>query len=119
MAVVILDVCPRCRKDVSRRLGVITTRTIVCPRCDYEMKITANAVTNNGQYNGVMRVALPVWIGLAAAILASPTVAAAVGGLFKLPVQTLQNRLIVALVAGILAVVVGLPFAVLGRMIGF
>ncbi len=79
MGVVVLDVCPRCNTDISRRLGLITKRVITCPNCGLEMNVNENAVINNWQFNGAVIGFLGIWLVLAATFLISADAAQKVG----------------------------------------
>src|SRR5689334_11934452 len=96
MPMVILDVCPRCHSDVSRRVGVITTRLIVCPKCQFEMFVTPKAVVNNWQFNAAVWAGVAMWGGFAAIVLTNPEAATNLGRYLQLPARTLENRLILA-----------------------
>jgi hypothetical protein len=119
MAVIILDVCPRCKTDVSRRFGLITTPTIVCRNCGYEMRVTRNAILNNWAFNLCVGAILFAWGVLALAVLCSPEAAAAVGGGFKKPVRSGADRLMVALLAGLPALLAAVPGVLVGRLLGW
>ena len=119
MPMVILDVCPRCRSDVSRKFGLITTRLIVCPKCQFEMFVTPKAVVNNWQFNAAVWAGLAMWIGFASIIFTNSDTAATVGRHLQLPVRTFENRLVLAFAGCIPALFVALPFALVGRIIGF
>jgi hypothetical protein len=119
MPVVVLDVCPRCKTDVSRRLGLITTRTIACAKCGHEMRVTQNAVINNWQYHGAVLAFLVLWTGATVLILSRPDVAAEVGRRAALPCQTMKERATLALVAAVPILLCAMPFAVIGRVVGY
>ena len=70
--IVVLDVCPGCRTDVSRRFGLITTPTIDCPRCGRTMNVTRSAIQNNWQFNFGWVAGLGTWIGLGAMLVLDP-----------------------------------------------
>jgi hypothetical protein len=117
MAVVYLDVCPKCRVDVSRRFGLIRTPIIPCPRCGYEMRVTADAVRNNWQFNFIMAAGLFFWLFLACVILLDPkgaTQAVARYGHAK----GADNPWILAGLSFIPAFFLAMPFALIGRVIG-
>ena len=115
------DVCPRCRADVSRRFGLITTPTITCRVCQYPMRVTALAVMNNWQFNFAAPVVLAIWVGLALIIFRCPdTVAHWADQLGARPSgHALQDRLAMVLVSGVVALFCSVPFAAVGRLVGF
>jgi hypothetical protein len=121
MAVYQKDVCPRCRADVSRRLGVITTPTITCRVCQFPMRVTALAVMNNWQFNFAAPVVLAIWVGAVVIIFRSPETVAHWAGELRAPPtgHDLQDRLAMSLTAGVVALFSSIPFAVVGRLIGF
>jgi hypothetical protein len=115
------DVCPRCRADVSRRIGLITTPTITCRVCQFPMRVTALAVMNNWQFNFAAPVVLAIWVGAAVIIFRSPDMVARWAS--ELGVNpsghATQDRLAMVLLSGVLALFCSIPFAVLGRLVGF
>jgi hypothetical protein len=115
------DVCPRCRADVSRRLGVITTPTINCRVCQLPMRVTAVAVMNNWQFNVAAPVVLAIWASAVVIIFRSPdSVAHWAWELGASPSgHDMQDRVAMVLVSGVVAFFCSVPFAVLGRIIGF
>jgi hypothetical protein len=115
------DVCPRCRADVSRRFGVITTPTITCRVCRFPMRVTTPAVMNNWQFNFAAPVVLAIWVGAVVIIFRSPdTVAHWAGELGATPSgHDTQDRVAMVLLSGVVALFCSIPFAVLGRLIGF
>jgi hypothetical protein len=119
MPVYRINVCPRCKADVSRRFGLITTPTVVCHSCRFEMRITGKAVTDNWGYNFAALAGLAIWGGIALLILASPESAAALGKRMSLPAATIQDRLLLAALSGVAAALCAIPFAVIGRLIGY
>jgi hypothetical protein len=117
MAVVILDVCPKCRVDVSRRFGLIRTPVIACPSCGYEMRVTENAVRNNWQYNIGVGAILIIWLILACLVLLDPKGASAFAVRFG-KTKGIDNPWILAGMSFIPAALIGLPFALIGRIMG-
>jgi hypothetical protein len=113
------NVCPRCNADVSRRFGLITTPTVVCRSCRYEMRVTGRAVTDNWAFNFMTLAALAIWGGMAVLILASSESAAALGKRMSLPAGTIQERLLLAMLSGVVAAVCSIPIMLLGRIIGY
>jgi hypothetical protein len=117
MAVIIVDVCPKCKVDVSRRLGLIKTPLLACRRCGYEMRVTANAVRNNWQYNFAMAAGLFLWFFFACLILLDPRGAAelaARAGRFR----GVDNPWVLSLMAFVPAFLIALPCGLMGRLIG-
>ena len=43
--------CPRCKTDIGRRFGLITTLRILCPRCGTRVRIDAGVVGQNWAFN--------------------------------------------------------------------
>ena len=119
MPTVTRDACPRCRTDVSRRLGVITTPTIACPKCRAVMDVTRTAVVNNWQFNGAVLAAAFIWTAVAAAVFLNPNFATQVGARVGRPARTPQDRLVLAAIVGVPAGFFALPFGVLGRLVGY
>jgi len=115
------DVCPRCRADVSRRFGVITTPTIDCRVCQFPMRVTSLAVMNNWQFNAAAPVGLALWVAALFIIFGSPETAARwAWELGATPSgHDTQDHLAMALVAGGAALFCSVPFAIVGRIIGF
>lgn len=117
MAVVLLDVCPKCRVDVSRRFGLIRTPIIPCPSCGYEMRVTADAVRNNWQYNFIMVAGLFFWLILAGIVLLDPK--AAIQALARYGnAKGVDNPWILAGLSFVPAFLLAMPFALIGRIIG-
>ena len=117
MGVVIIDVCPKCRVDVSRRFGLIKTPLIVCRKCGYEMRVTAKAVRNNWQYNFAMAAGLFFWFVFACIILLDQKGAmdfATRLGKFK----GVQSPWILAVLSFVPAFLLALPFGGIGRIFG-
>jgi hypothetical protein len=118
MPVAILDVCPRCRTDVSRLVGLITTPTLACPKCRAAVGVSPRAVVSNWQFNVAVLAGVFLWTTLAVAVFISPEFAASAGVHLKRPTATVQDRLVLALYVGVPAGVVAVPFGLLGRVIG-
>ena len=117
MGVVIIDVCPKCRVDVSRRFGLIKTPLIVCRKCGYEMRVTAKAVRNNWQYNFAMAAGLFLWFVFACIILLDQKGAMDLAtrlGKFK----GVQSPWILAVLSFVPAFLLALPFGGIGRIFG-
>jgi hypothetical protein len=119
MPVYRINVCPRCKADVSRRFGLIATPTVVCHSCRFEMRITGRAVTDNWGYNFMALAGLAIWGGMALLILASPESAAVISKRVSLPAGTIQERLLLAALSGVAAALCAIPFLVVGRIIGY
>ena len=118
MSVVILDVCPKCRVDVSRRFGLIKTPLITCRKCGYEMRVTAKAVSNNWQFNFAIVPMLIFWLVLAGIVLLNPDAAtrfAAQSGKSKGTV----SPWVLAALSLVPAFGMALPIAFVGRLLGF
>src|SRR3954454_1370366 len=113
-----LDVCPRCRTDVSRLVGLITTPTLACPKCRAAVGVSGRSVVNNWQFNVAVLAGVFVWTTLAVAVFISPEFAASAGTHLKRPAATVQDRMILALYVGVPAGVIAVPFGVLGRVLG-
>jgi len=117
MAVVYLDVCPKCQVDVSRRFGLIRSPIIACHRCGYQMRVTQKAVSNNWQYNIGVGAMLIIWLILACLVLLDPKGAVAlVNRLGKS--KSMDNPWLLAGMSFIPAFFLGLPFALIGRIKG-
>ncbi|HEY1380614.1 MAG TPA: hypothetical protein VGF55_27685 [Gemmataceae bacterium] len=113
-----LDVCPRCRTDVSRLVGLITTPTLACPKCRAAVPVSGRAVVNNWQFNIGVLAGVFVWTTLAVAVFISPEFAANAAIHLKRPAATIQDRVILALYVGVPAGLAAVPFGLLGRVIG-
>ena len=117
MFVVMLDVCPKCKVDVSRRFGLIKTPLITCRKCGHEMRVTAKAVRNNWQYNFVIVAMLIAWAVLACVVLLDPKSATRLApGLAKF--KGLQAPWTLAILSFVPAFLIALPFAAVGRIFG-
>jgi hypothetical protein len=91
---------------------------IVCPKCQFEMFVTPKAVVSNWQFNAAVWAGLAMWIGFASIIFTNPETAATIGRYFQLSARTFENRLVLVFAGVIPAVIVALPFALIGRIIG-
>lgn len=116
MYVVTLDVCPKCKVDVSRRFGLIKTPLITC-RCGYEMRVTAKAVRNNWQYNFAIVALLLFWLVLAGVVLLDPKGAMQFATQFGKVKGTVSPWVLAAL-SLVPAFLMALPFAFVGRILG-
>jgi hypothetical protein len=117
MGYVIIDVCPQCRSDVSRRFGLIKTPLIGCRKCGYTMRVTPNAVRNNWQYNFAVVAMLFFWLVLAGIVVLNPKGAmrfVSQLGSFK----NLESHWPLAVMSFVPAFILALPFAMLGRIMG-
>jgi uncharacterized membrane protein len=109
--------CPRCRTDIGRRFGLITSARIVCPCCGTYVRIDAQVIQQNWGFNFGWAAGLLTWLGLATAMLASPEFAAAFGG-NTFPSATLENRLALAAMCCIPSLFVGGAVAAVGMLLG-
>jgi DNA-directed RNA polymerase subunit RPC12/RpoP len=115
---IITYTCPRCRTDIGRRFGLITSRLIVCPNCSTKVRVDANAVAQNWGFNFAWVGGLLSWLALGAGILADPQFATLMGN-GTLPAATLENRLVIAAFAAIPALFIGLFLGGFGMMLGY
>jgi hypothetical protein len=85
------------------------------------MRVTALAVMNNWQFNFAAPVVLAIWAGAVVIIFRCPdTVAQWAWDLGASPSgHDTQDRLAMGLLAGVVALFCSIPFAALGRLIGF
>jgi hypothetical protein len=85
------------------------------------MRVTALAVMNNWQFNVAAPVVLAIWASAVVMIFGSPdTVARWAWELGASPSgHDMQDRLAMVLLAGVVALFCSIPFAVVGRIIGF
>jgi hypothetical protein len=109
--------CPRCKADIGRRFGLITTPSIICPQCGTTVRIDRNVIAQNWGYNFAWVSGLLIWAGLAIAVLADQQFAAKVGNK-TLPAATMQNRLVIAGFCAIPALLAGLVCGGVGMMLG-
>jgi DNA-directed RNA polymerase subunit RPC12/RpoP len=109
--------CPRCRADIGRRFGLLTTRIIVCHRCGSNVRVDANVVAQNWGYNFAWTGSMVLWAALAFAVLANPEFGAMIGnGTF--PADTFEHRLVIAGVSVIWALMGGLVIGGIGMVLG-
>ncbi len=113
---IVLDICPQCQADVSRRMGFITRPTLTCPKCNCEMRVTSRAVVNNWGYNLAAWATLVAWGFFLMIAFTSPQVK---------PPTSSEAAQWAAFLAGVglgclipALLVAGLPFIVIGRCIG-
>lgn len=109
--------CPRCRADLGRQFGLITSRSIPCPRCGTTVRIDSQVIAQNWGFNFGWVGGLLLWLGLAAGVMLDPHFAASIGGK-TLKSDTQQQRLMIALVCGIPALLGGLVFGGIGMLLG-
>ncbi len=119
MAYIILDVCPKCKTDVSRRLGFITTPSITCSKCGHSMYVTESAVLNNWQYNVAVGAWMLAWAVFVIVLWASPEAAMSASRFFGMRVLDTEHLIYMSVLAFIPAAFVGLPFGLVGRMCGY
>jgi DNA-directed RNA polymerase subunit RPC12/RpoP len=117
MPTVVTYQCPRCRKDIARRFGLITKKMVVCPSCGHNVLIDTNVIQQNWAFNFGWIGTLLIWLFLGAAVLTNQELAAAIGGK-SLKSDTVQQRLVIAGISIIPAALVGLLFAGIGMAIG-
>lgn len=109
--------CPRCRADIGRNFGLITSRVISCHSCGSKVRVDANVIGQNWGYNFAWTASLMLWSALAVAVLANPAFAAMIGnGTF--PAATFENRLVIAGVCVIPALMGGLVIGGVGMLLG-
>src|SRR4051812_28311997 len=111
MAISVLDVCPRCKMDISRRLGVITSPSVNCSFCGQLMRVTRDAILNNWQYNGLMWPFFSIWAGMALVTLFNPDVAVEIIKRLPMPVDVVVGQMIGAALCFLPAGICALPFA--------
>src|SRR5947209_4353045 len=107
--------CPRCRLDLGRRLGLITSKSILCPGCGTRVRIGTNVICQNWAYNFGWVGGLLTWFGLAALVLLDPQFAAKAGGR-TFPSSGSDNRLMLAGLSALPAILAGLGFALVGAV---
>jgi hypothetical protein len=108
--------CPRCRADLGRQFGLITSRSIPCPRCGTMVHIDGKVIAQNWGFNFGWVGGLLLWLGLAAGVMLDPQFAASIGGkTFKSDTQ--QQRVIIALVCGLPALFGGLVCGGVGMLL--
>jgi hypothetical protein len=115
----IRDVCPHCQTDISRRLGLITTAAVECPKCGLPMRVTSRALVSNWQYNFAASAGAGIFFAVVIAVLASPQVAEEFGKLCQLPSRSLQDRLILSLCASVPLLLAVIPIGLVGRLVGY
>jgi hypothetical protein len=113
---IVLDVCPQCQADVSRRMGFITKPTIVCPRCQYEMLVTSRAVVNNWGYNIAALAILVAWGFFLMIAFNSPQVKPPTGGAAGQWAAFLVGIGLGCFIPAL--IVAGIPAVIVGRCVG-
>ena len=109
--------CPKCRADIGRRFGLITTPMIVCGSCGTNVRIDKNVIQQNWAFNFGWAGGLFTWLCLAVAVINSPAFATKMAN-NTLPAATFENRLVIAAMCGLWAMFVGMGFALIGGIIG-
>jgi hypothetical protein len=114
---VITYTCPRCRTDIGRRFGLITTRTIVCSNCRTKVRIDAKVIQQNWGFNFAWAGTLILWLCLGLGVLADQNFAAMIGR-ETFPADTFEHRLEIAGVCVIPALLGGLVMGGVGMLLG-
>jgi hypothetical protein len=109
--------CPRCRADIGRRFGLISTLTITCPSCQSKVRLDSIVITQNWGFNFAWVSGLLIWLALGIAVVAIPQFAAMIGNR-TFPAATLQNRVVIALICAIPALLAGLIIGGVGMLLG-
>jgi hypothetical protein len=109
--------CPRCKADIGRRFGLITTLTISCPKCRTPVRIDSNVIQQNWGFNFGWVGFVLLWFGLACGVLASPEFAAQIGRK-TFPSGTDEERLVIAAVCVLPAFLGALLFGGVGMVLG-
>ena len=109
--------CPRCRADIGRRFGLISTLTITCPSCQSKVRLDSNVIAQNWGFNFAWVSGLLIWLALGIAVIANPQFAAMIGNK-TFPAATLQNRVVIALICSIPALLAGLIIGGVGMLLG-
>ena len=108
--------CPR-RRAISAKFGLITSRSIPCPRCGTTVRIDRQVIAQNWGFNFGWVGGLLLWLGLAAGVMLDPHFAASIGGK-TLKSDTQQQRFMIALVCGLPALLGGLVCGGVGMLLG-
>jgi hypothetical protein len=109
--------CPRCRADIGRRFGLMSTLTITCPFCEAKVRIDRNVIAQNWGFNFAWVGGLLIWLVLGVGALASPQFAAMLGNK-TLPAATPQNRVVIALFCVIPSLLARLVIGGVGMLLG-
>ena len=109
--------CPRCRTDLGRQFGLLTSKRIDCPGCGTNVRIDTIVIQENWGYNFAWVGGLLIWGGLAAGALLNPQFAATLGN-GTLPAATPGNRLVIAAFSCIPALIGGLLIGGFGMLLG-
>jgi len=112
------DLCPRCKTDISRRLGVITSASVNCSFCGQQVQVTRNAVLNNWQYNSLMWPFFAIWTGMAVTVLFNQDLVVALTRFLPITVDVLVAQVLGAVLCLLPAFVCAIPFALVGRVVG-
>jgi hypothetical protein len=103
--------------DLGRRFGLYTSLKIPCPRCGSGVRIDAGVIAQNWAFNFGWVGFLLSWAGLAIGVLASPDLAATVGG-NTFPSATEHDRLVLAGMSVFWALLAALALAGVGMVLG-
>ncbi len=109
--------CPRCKSDIGRRFGLITTLTIPCPNCRTQVRVDSNCIQQNWGFNFGWVGGVLLWFALAAGVLASPEFAAQIGRK-TFPADTHEQRLVIAGVCALPAFLGALVIGGIGMVCG-
>jgi hypothetical protein len=109
--------CPRCKTDIGRQWGLITTKVIVCPSCGTNVRIDTSVIQQNWAFNFGWVGGILTWFVLGALVLADPQFATTIGRkTFKS--DTGEQRLLIAGMCGIPAMFAGLLIGLVGGILG-
>jgi hypothetical protein len=109
--------CPKCKLDLGRRFGLITSKCVTCARCGGHVLITTPAVSQNWAMNFGVAAGGLLWVILTVGVLFSPEFAAKASDLF-LRGAGVRNPLAIVGVCLLPAFVVGLVAGVVGSVLG-
>jgi DNA-directed RNA polymerase subunit RPC12/RpoP len=110
--------CPKCKADVGRRFGLHTKLWIACPNCGSNVRIGRDVIAQNWGFNFGWVGGLIIWLVLGVGVLVSPELAAQIGRQ-SLPADTFENRLVIAGVCGIPALLAALVVGGIGMVCGY
>ena len=109
--------CPRCKADIGRQFGLLTSLTITCFHCQTKVRIDRNVIAANWGFNFAWVGGLLTWLALAVGVLVDPKFAATVAN-HTLPAVTMENRLVIAGFSAIPSLLAGLVIGGLGMLLG-